>query len=193
MQNNSWKRDRDLLSEAYSSLYESVNLDEWMTQGSFETKKKAAEEKYEIAPKDMIIQTLEGDQTAKKGFYIMTGPKGEKYSMPPEKFNELKDDLGNGRARPKQIIKRAKVADHNGKVNTSWGEVLNYKEGEDVIIQHGPGDYGVVKKDIFAKTYSSLTIKPKETLAQEIERRREEGGWNEPYGGKRFPILRHKK
>jgi hypothetical protein len=155
MQHNNWKKDRDILSEAYSSLYEGTDLDGWMTQGSFETYKRPAEEKYEIAPEDMTIQTLEGPQTAKTGFYIMTGPKGEKYSMPPEKFNELKDDLGNGRARPKKIVKRAKVADHDGKVNTSWGEVLNYKAGDDIIIQHGPGDYGVIKKDIFAKTYQS--------------------------------------
>jgi hypothetical protein len=37
-------------------------------------------------------------------------------------------------------------------VKASWGD-LNYKAGEDYIVRHGAGDYGVVKKDIFAQTY----------------------------------------
>jgi hypothetical protein len=47
----------------------------------------------------------------------------------------------------------AKLADHSGSVKTSWGETLNYTQGNDYIVRHGPGDYGVVKKDIFPKTY----------------------------------------
>ena len=74
--------------------------------------------------------------------------------MPPEKFNELKDDNGDGTCTPKKIIKRAKLADHDGVVNTSWGEPLHYSFGKDYIVKHGPGDYGVVKKDIFELTYA---------------------------------------
>jgi hypothetical protein len=47
----------------------------------------------------------------------------------------------------------AKVADRAGTVDTSWGEKLHYNPGEDVLVRHGPGDYGVVKKDIFNQTY----------------------------------------
>ena len=49
----------------------------------------------------------------------------------------------------------AKLADHNGSVDTSWGEKLNYTTGEDYIVRHGANDYGVVKKDIFNKTYNT--------------------------------------
>jgi hypothetical protein len=49
-------------------------------------------------------------------------------------------------------LKIAKVADHSGKVDTSWGESLNYGPG-DVIVRHGKGDYGVIKPDIFKITY----------------------------------------
>lgn len=52
------------------------------------------------------------------------------------------------------LIEQAKLADHDGSVATSWGEVLNYNTGQDYIVRHGPGDYGVVKRDIFEKTYT---------------------------------------
>jgi hypothetical protein len=126
--------------------------DDWFDDG-FETYKLPAREKYEIADKDGTIETLEGPLAYKKGFYIMTGPKGERYPITPEKFRELKNDLGDGIATPRKIIKQAKLADHDGSVKTSWGETLNYKTGEDYIVNHGSNDYGVVKKDIFNKTY----------------------------------------
>lgn len=127
--------------------------DSWFRDG-FNTYKKPNAERYEIAQNDGVLQTLEGPVNYKAGFYILTGPKGEQYPMPPQKFAELKDDAGDGICYPKKIMKVAKVADHDGSVKTSWGETLNYSTGQDVIVRHGPGDYGVVKKDIFAKTYA---------------------------------------
>ena len=157
------KRDQELMEEAYErvwnkTLYERQLLQEnisedWFKEGAFKTYKKAAPEPYEVAQEDGTLQTLEGSQTYKKGYYIVTGPKGEKYSMPPAKFHELKDDNGDGTATPKKIEKLAKMADSSGKVKTSWGAELEYNPGEDYIVRHGEGDYGVVKKDIFAKTY----------------------------------------
>ena len=128
--------------------------DAWF-DGGFVTYKKPTPEKYEIADSDGTIDTLEGPVNYKKGYYILTGPKGEQYPMPPEKFNELKDDNGDGTCSPKKIVKLAKVADHDGVVNTSWGEPLQYTAGNDVIVRHGPNDYGVVKRDIFAQTYQT--------------------------------------
>jgi hypothetical protein len=84
----------------------------------------------------------------------MTGPKGEQYPITAEKFQSLKDDLGNGVATPKKIPKIAKLADHNGVIHTSWGD-LNYTVGNDYIVRHGANDYGAVKKDIFAQTYDT--------------------------------------
>jgi hypothetical protein len=127
--------------------------DAWFKNGGFETYKKPAKEKYEIAQQDGVIKTLEGPVNYKKGYYILTGPKGEQYPMPPEKFHNLKDDLGDGICQPKKILKIAKLADHAGSVDTSWGEKLQYNAGEDYIVRHGPNDYGVVKKDIFHQTY----------------------------------------
>jgi hypothetical protein len=86
----------------------------------------------------------------------MTGPKGERYPISPERFREIKVDNGDGTASPKPIKKLAKVADHSGTVDTAWGEKLQYNPEVDVIVRHGPGDYGVVKADIFKQTYERV-------------------------------------
>lgn len=140
----------------YINLIEQTELgitDQWFAQGAFKTYKKPNPEKYEIAQEDGTIQTLEGPVNYKQGYYILTGPKGEQYPIPPAKFAELKDDAGDGVCYPKKIIKMAKLADHDGSVATSWGETLNYTASSDYIVRHGANDYGVVKKDIFEKTY----------------------------------------
>jgi hypothetical protein len=142
----------------FINIVESLDniTDDWFKHGGFETYKKPAREHYNIATEPGTIDTLEGPVKYPAGYYIMTGPKGEKYPISPEKFNDLKDDHGNGICSPKKIIKVAKLADHVGTVDTSWGEKLHYNPGEDVIVRHGPNDYGVVKKDIFAQTYQKV-------------------------------------
>ncbi len=137
------------------SLDKSIT-DDWFKDGGFKTYKRPAKEKYEVAEKSGTIDTLEGPVKYPAGYYIMTGPKGEQYPISPEKFEELKDDLGDGVCTPKKIMKVAKLADHNGTVDTSWGEKLHYTSGEDFIVRHGENDYGVVKKDIFAQTYEKV-------------------------------------
>ena len=133
---------------------EGSNNDAWFKEGSFETYKKPAQEKYEIAQQAGTVQTLEGPVQYEAGHYIMTGPKGEQYPITAKKFHSLKDDLGNGIAVPKKIMKIAKLADHDGVIHTSWGD-LNYTAGNDYIVRHDTGDYGAVKKDIFAQTYDT--------------------------------------
>jgi hypothetical protein len=143
----------------YISLVESMEgiTDKWFNDG-FQAYKRPAQERYEIASAPGTALTLEGPIKYPAGYYIMTGPKGEQYPISPETFNKLKDDLGNGACTPKKIIKLAKVADRSGTVDTSWGEKLHYNPGEDVLVRHGPGDYGVVKKDIFNQTYEKAEI-----------------------------------
>jgi hypothetical protein len=131
--------------------------DAWFEKGAFSTFKKPAVEKYEIASAPGTVETLEGPVKYDTGHYIMTGPKGEQYPITPEKFREYKDDLGDGQCTPKKIPKVAKLADHDGVLHTSWGD-LNYTAGNDYIVKHGPGDYGAVKADIFAKTYDTSNI-----------------------------------
>ena len=127
--------------------------DDWFDQATIRVAKKANPIQYKKAIEPGSIETLEGPVEYQAGFYIITGPKGEQYPIPPAKFNELYNDNKDNTATPKKIIKVAKLADHNGVVNTSWGEPLNYTAGNDYIVRHGAGDYGVVKKDIFSQTY----------------------------------------
>ena len=132
--------------------------DTWFKTGSFDTFKKPNPVPYTVSTEPGTVQTLEGPVNHPAGFYIMTGPKGEQYPISPVKFAGLYDDHGNGTATPKKIMKIAKLADHDGVVSTSWGEPLNYTAGQDVIVRHGPGDYGPIKKDIFVKTYDTSKL-----------------------------------
>jgi len=128
--------------------------EKWFAHGSFETYKHPTPIHYKTAIAPGTVDTLEGPVDYLAGHKIITGPKGEQYPVDPKKFAEYYDDNGDGTATPKKIHKHAKLADHDGVVHASWGD-LNYKSGEDYIVRHGPGDYGVVKKDIFAKTYDT--------------------------------------
>lgn len=89
--------------------------------------KKGVEERYEIAKTDGVLQTREGPRKYKSGYYILTGPEGEQYSMPPTTFRKLKDDQGGSKAVPKKIPKLVKLAERDGRVHTSWGEVLEFR------------------------------------------------------------------
>ena len=131
--------------------------DKWFAHGSFETFKHPTPIHYKTAIHPGTVDTLEGPVDYLSGHKIITGPKGEKYPVSAEKFADYYDDNKDGTATPKKIFKQAKLADHDGVVHASWGD-LNYKAGEDYIVKHGPGDYGVVKKDIFAKTYDTSNV-----------------------------------
>jgi hypothetical protein len=124
------------------NLVESTKIsDDWFKDGGFKCYKRPAKEKYRVADEPGTIQTLEGPVKYGKGFYILTGPKGAQ---------------GDGICTPKKIVKIAKMADHSGTVDTSWGEKLHYNPKEDIIVRHGENDYGVVKLDIFKQTYEKL-------------------------------------
>ncbi len=131
--------------------------DDWFKDGGFKAFKKPDKiEHYEIATKPGVVKTLEGPVEHPAGFYIMTGPKGEQYPISPETFEKNKEDLGDGVCTPKKIIKWAKIADHTGTVDTSWGQKLHYNPKEDIIVRHRENDYGVLKKDIFDITYERV-------------------------------------
>jgi PGDYG protein len=132
--------------------------DDWFKTGSFETFKHPTPVHYKTAITPGTVDTLEGPVDYLAGHKIITGPKGEQYPVDPQKFAEYYDDNGDNTATPKKIHKHAKLADHDGVVHASWGD-LNYKSGEDYIVRHGANDYGVVKKDIFAQTYDTSNVK----------------------------------
>ena len=147
----------------FMNIVESMSngiTDEWFAHGSFETYKHPTPIHYKTAIANGTIETLEGPVDYQAGDKIITGPKGEQYPVNPQKFAEYYDDNKDGTATPKKIHKHAKLADHDGSVVLKYnGQSLAYNAGEDYIVRHGPGDYGVVKKDIFAQTYDTSKIK----------------------------------
>lgn len=138
------------MRELINIVSESVN-DDWF-DGGFVTYKKPSPIKYEVANGPGTVNTLEGPVRYDTGHIIITGPKGEQYPVTPEKFSSFYDVSGDGEATPKKIFKVAKMADHDGLLHTSWGD-LQYTKGNDYIVRHDKGDYGAVKKDIFHQTY----------------------------------------
>jgi hypothetical protein len=148
----------NILRKYIDMITESTKVDdEWFKDGSFETFKKPTPIHYKTAIASGTVDTLEGPVDYLAGHKIITGPKGEKYPVTPEKFKSFYDDNGDGTATPKKIMKIAKLADHDGVIHTSWGD-LEYTAGNDYIVRHGAGDYGAVKKDIFNQTYDTSAI-----------------------------------
>jgi hypothetical protein len=130
--------------------------DDWFETGSFIAAKIPNKiEPFRILTEPEIIHSREGDLKGEPGDYVITGPEGEEYLNDPETFHKLKTDNGDGTASPKAIPKQVKLADHDGVLHTSWGN-LEYTKGNDYIVRHGTGDYGAVKKDAFAQTYQKV-------------------------------------
>ena len=131
---------------------------DFFNSSAFEAYKVPAAIHFEYANHDGAIKTLESQDDGINyiaGSAIVTGPKGEQYPISAEKFADLYDDNKDGTATPKKIIKLAKLADHDGVIHTSWGN-LSYTANNDFIVKHGDGDFGAVKVDIFNQTYARI-------------------------------------
>ena len=125
---------------------------------SFSCFKKPIPLAFRIAQSPEIVQTKEGPVQAELGAYIMTGTKGENWPIPADQFNYdiLSQDGDTGTAAKKKIIVFAKEMNEHFEVKVSWSaSTLKGKSG-DYLVQYGPGDYGVVDKEIFNETYSVL-------------------------------------
>jgi len=144
----------ELVAKISENLEKQID-DEWFKDGGFQVYKNPTPIKYETAEGSGIVNTLEGPVKYVIGHKIITGPKGEKYPVTSESFFDKYDDNKDGTATPKKIIKSAKLADHDGTLHTSWGD-LAYTKGNDYIVRHGTNDYGNVKADIFNLTYSKV-------------------------------------
>jgi hypothetical protein len=132
--------------------------DAWFKDGSFQTYKLPVPVAYRIADKPGFLKTLENPKFPyEAGHYIMgPGPKDEYWALEPSNFHDKYVDNGDGTGTPKGgVVKIAKLADHDGVVKASWGD-LRYRRGEDFIVRHGDNDYGVIDKDVFQKTYKRV-------------------------------------
>ena len=121
--------------------------------GAFETAKKPIPLEFRVAEEDETIQTKEGPVEASAGAAIMTGTEGEQWPIPAEKFAETYDVLEPGKAAKKDIPVFAKEMPEPFQVKVSWSDALLQGEAGDYLVQYGVGDYGVVGREIFRKTY----------------------------------------
>lgn len=147
--NRYMKRFKQFLTEESQA---GITEDWFNNEDTFTAFKPPKPIQHETATEAGVLETMEGPVRYERGHKIVTGPKGEKYPIAPEKFEQLYDVDDQGTATPKKILKQVRPADHSGILKTSWGE-LSYKPG-DLIVRHGTGDYGVVAPDIFATTYA---------------------------------------
>ena len=147
-----------LLLESWRKyLTETIGLDDnpdlSQDLDGFETAKKPIPLQFRYADDEETIQTKEGPVSAKKGDAIMTGTEREHWPIPAEKFEQTYDVLVPGLAAKKDIPVFAKEMLGSFQVKVSWSDDLLQGEGGDYLVQYGPGDYGVVGKEIFGKTY----------------------------------------
>ncbi len=132
-----------------------LNLSTRKYFGSFQTMKLPIPLKYELAPKDGIVKTLEGTVSYLAGDAIMTGTAGEKWPIPASKFRASYDFYeGDESATKRPLLIWAEQMPAPFQVTVNWGE-HNQLQGNplDYLVQYGEGDFGTVRKDIFHTTY----------------------------------------
>ena len=148
-----------LLENWRKFITETIGLDDNpdLSQGGFQTAKKPIPLEFRYAETDETIETKEGPVGAKAGDAIMTGTEGEQWPIPAEKFAQTYDVLGGGTASKKNIPVFAKEMSKPFQVKVSWSNDLLQGASGDYLVQYGPGDYGVVGREIFGKTYETST------------------------------------
>jgi len=144
-------------------LKETIGLDEEPELSedpdAFETAKKPIPLEFRYAEEGETIETREGPVNARADDAIMTGTEGEQWPIPRERFEQTYDvlevpsDEAPGSAAKKDIPVFAKEMSEPFQVKVSWSDDLLEGESGDYLVQYGEGDYGVVGREIFEKTY----------------------------------------
>jgi len=119
--------------------------------------KKAIEVRFQFASQELNVETLEGVVTARPGDAIITGPKGEQYPIQRHKFEEtynFNEALGTCSKKP--IVVEAQEMSEPFTVKVGWSDQPLQGKAGDYRLTYGPGDFGVVEREIFAQTYEIL-------------------------------------
>lgn len=151
-----WRR---FLNEEVSSVIGDTFMPDLSNDpASFKCFKKPIPLEFRIAQGPEQVKTKEGPVDAKAGDYIMTGTKGENWPIPGDQFNYdiLTQDGNTGTAAKKKIIVSAKEMNEPFEVKVSWSSSTLKGKPSDYLVQYGPGDYGVVDREIFEETYSMV-------------------------------------
>jgi len=130
------------------------DLEAWFTTDAKKAAKVSTPISFEIAKEAGVAITKEGPVAYEAGHYLINNGLSPAYPVAPAAFGALYDvsPEQQGVATPKAIEKMAKQATQDGSITTSWG-VLAYRSGQDYVVRHAAGDYGVIASEIFAVTY----------------------------------------
>ncbi len=117
--------------------------------------KKPIHVKFQPIAERAVIKTLEGDITAEAGQVLMTGVKGEQYPITREFFdtNYIVVDAAAGTCYKKPVVVEAEVLTGPDSVMVSWSPQPLHGVAGDYKLTYGPGDFGIVRRDIFEETY----------------------------------------
>lgn len=141
-------------------IYLAINLSLNNTQKSDMKKaiKKAIPLTFCFASEAEDIHTLEGVVTARPGDAVLTGTKGERWPIRREKFEATYDfNLQTGICSKKAIVVEAEEMQSHFEVKVGWSNQPLQGGPGDFKITYGPGEFGVVAKDIFHETYDVLS------------------------------------
>ena len=118
--------------------------------------KKPVRLKFQIAPADELIQTLEGPVPAQAGDVILTGTKNERWPIRPERFEQTYVVEDDGVCWKKPLVVEAQRMTESFQVTVGWSNTPLQGKPGDWHITYGPGDFGVVDADVFDQTYDLL-------------------------------------
>jgi hypothetical protein len=112
----------------------------------------------EIASREGSLQTLEGEVRYLRGDALMTGVAGERWPIERSRFDAtyeavpptIKGQSGCYRRRPNEVF--ALQMTEAFEIATANGDRLRGRAG-DWLVQYGEQDVGVVRREIFSKTY----------------------------------------
>jgi len=108
------------------------------------------------------IETREGAVAFEAGDAICTGVEGERWPITRARFEASYEPLDgqpmgeDGRYVKKPVTVRALRMNEPFEVEVNWGDGLLRGKPGDWLVQYGPGDYGVVSREVFEQTYDLL-------------------------------------
>lgn len=100
-----------------------------------------------------VIQTLEGPVTAAPGDVVLTGVTGEEWPVARPKFESGYDVLQEGVCCKRPVLATATQMAQAFSVKVGWADEPIQGQAGDYLLTYGPGDFGVVRRDIFEQTY----------------------------------------
>jgi len=124
--------------------------------------KRPLQVKVEFAKSNGIVKTIEGDVQYQLNDAILTGVKGEHWSIQRYKFDQNYQPVPPTPAGESGFYVKIPVvvwAKHLTKEMTvvvGWQDSPLKGKAGDWLLQYGPDDFGIVQNEIFVETYNIL-------------------------------------